>query len=210
MFSELSTIVLKMENKTFFPSNLFRSSLRRRLLALFLTNPESRYYIRQLHAMFGGSVGSLHRELRQLEDTGVLTSERVGNLRFYYADKRYPLFKELTAIVAKTVGVEGTLRSALLKVSGIDIAFIYGSFASGTESGASDVDLFVIGDFDLDLFNTTLTKVEKRLAREVNYTVMSTGEFAEEYREGLPLVVKLLAEPKVFLIGDVRGLEALT
>lgn len=209
LFSNLSTIVLIMENKITFPSNLVRSKIRQELLGLFFTNPQSRYYVRQLQSMFKVSVGSLHRELRHLEEIGVLKSEREGNLRFYAADTDYPLFNELKAIVAKTIGVEGSLKEILKDITGIRIAFIYGSFAAGREIERSDIDLFLIGQFDEDLLNRKLRDLEEYLAREINYTPMRENEFKEEKKKKSPFLRTVLNEPKLFLIGDENELRRL-
>lgn len=209
MFSNLSTIVLRMENKIAFPSNLFRSKIRQGLLALFFTNPRARYYVRQLQSMFKVSVGNLHRELRYLEEIGVLKSEAEGNLRFYSANTGYPLFDELKAIVAKTIGVEGSLREALREISGISLAFIYGSFAAGKEIERSDIDLFLVGQLDEDLLNKKLRELEKYLAREINYTSMREDEFKEERKKKSPFLETVLGEPKAFLIGDENELRRL-
>lgn len=205
----MSTIVLRMENKIAFPSNLFRSKIRQELLALFFTNPQARYYVRQLQDMFKVSVGSLHRELRHLEEIGVLKSEAQGNLRFYSANTSYPLFDELKRIVAKTVGVEGSLREALRETPGISFAFIYGSFAAGREIERSDIDLFLIGQFDEAALNRKLRDLESYLAREINYTSMKEDEFKEERKKKSPFLKTVLSEPKLFLIGDESELRRL-
>lgn len=199
-----------MENNKPILDSLFKSKLRQRLLALFLTNPHDRYYARQLHAMIDGSVGSLHRELINLENLGVLNSERVGNLKFYFANREHPLFFEISGITAKTVGVFGALRAAVRELNNIDVAFVYGSFASGKETARSDVDLFIVGDINHGALNKALSDVEKTLQREINYTAMTNDEFKTALRTGAPFTQNVMAEPKVFILGgedELKGLD---
>lgn len=199
-----------MENNKPILASLFKSKLRSRLLALFLTNPHDRYYTRQLHGMFGGSVGSLHREVTHLENLGLLSSEKVGNLKFFYANREYPLFDEVSGITAKTIGVFGSLSESLRHLPGIRVAFVHGSFAAGTETARSDVDLFLIGEFNHGKLNRALLPIEKNLMREVNYTAMTTEEYAEAVRDKAPFLYNVLAESKVFLIGgddELKGLD---
>ncbi len=198
-----------MENINAMPTSLFRSKLRQRLLALFLTNPQDRYYARQLHQMLGGSIGSLHRELIYLETLGVLSSEKVGNLKFYGANRHYPMLQEITGITAKTVGIYGSLTTALQAIKGIRLALVYGSFAAGEEKAASDVDLFIVGDFDHGTLNKSLSDVEKILIREVNYTAMSNAEFSEAVRDSNAFVLNVAGAAKVWLIGGERELKGL-
>lgn len=199
-----------MKNIITFPSNLFRSKIRQKVLGLFFTNPKSRYYVRQLQSMFQVSVGSLHRELKHLEEIGILKSERQGNLKFYLTNTDYPLFNELKGIVSKTIGVEGSLRKILKDIVGISVAFIYGSFASGKETERSDIDLFLIGEFDEDLLNKKLRSLEQYLAREITYTSMKKSEFKEEKQKKFKFLRMVLNEPKLFLLGDENELQRLS
>lgn len=198
-----------MENNKSVLDSLFKSKLRQRLLALFLTNPHDRYYARQLHAMIDGSVGSLHRELINLEKLGILNSEKVGNLKFYFANRRHPLFIEISGITAKTVGVFGAMREALKELRGIEVAFVYGSFAAGRETARSDVDLFVIGDINHGALNMALSNVEKILLREINYTAMTGEEFRDAVSAAAPFTANVMAEPKVFIIGGENELKGM-
>lgn len=198
----MSTIVLNMENKNRPPLPIFKSKTRQALLRLFFTNPEGRYYVRQLQKMLDMSVGTLHRELRNLEDAGILIMEAQANVKFYRANTAYPLFEEMQKIVAKTIGVEGLLEEELAGISGIDRAFIFGSFASGHQTAQSDIDLFVIGSFDEKLLNEKLRKVENDLKREVNYVSMSADEFAVDRRKSSPFLTGILGGPTIVLIGD--------
>ncbi|GAH03514.1 unnamed protein product [marine sediment metagenome] len=160
--------------------------------------------------MFQVSVGSLHRELKHLEEIGILKSERQGNLKYYSINTDYPLFNELKGIVSKTIGVEGSLREIIKDIFGISIAFIYGSFASGKETERSDIDLFLIGEFDEDLLNKKLRSLEQYLAREITYTSMKKSEFKEEKQKKFKFLRTLLNEPKLFLIGDENELQRLS
>lgn len=154
-------------------------------------------------------MGSLHRELKQLERAGVLRTEREGNLRFYSVNIDYPLFEELKRIVAKTIGVEGSLREALSKIPGILIAFVYGSFAAGTQIERSDIDLFLVGQFDEDRLNRRLRELEAHLSREINYVSMSEREFREEKKKKSHFLRTVLKEPKLFLIGNENEIRRL-
>jgi len=191
-----------MENNGNILTTLFKSRLRRRLLALFLTNPDSRYYTRELNTMLGGSVGSLHRELVHLERIGILASEKTGNLKYFFANHDYPLFGELSGITAKTVGVYGSLTDALKLIPGVKTAFVYGSFAAGTERGHSDIDLFVIGSFNHGKLNRALLEIEKDLMREINYTAMTAEEYDEAAADKTSFVSNIMKEPKIYLLGE--------
>ena len=125
-----------------------KSKIRQELLALFFTNPQKRYYLREVERILGCSAGSIRRELLKFQKDGLFNTDKVGNLLYYSLNTNHPLFKELKAIVSKTIGVEASLRKELSTVPNVETAFIYGSFAANKEKSASDIDLMVIGKAD--------------------------------------------------------------
>jgi len=50
---------------------------------------------------FGEPVNRFQQQLRRLEDSGIIVSRLVGNVRLYTFNPRYPFLKELTMLIAK-------------------------------------------------------------------------------------------------------------
>ena len=178
-----------------------KSRIRRELLALFYTNPGQKYYLRELGRFLECSVGSLRRELLKFQEDGLFLTERRGNLVFYSLNTGHPLYGEMKGIVAKTVGVVGSLKQALKSVPCIQVAFIYGSFASNRENSTSDIDVFIIGDASLVELSKVLRRVQKRLMREVNPTLYAQAEYLKRKTEGGGFIKEVLAKPIIMLIG---------
>ncbi|MFH0770999.1 MAG: nucleotidyltransferase domain-containing protein [Candidatus Omnitrophota bacterium] len=183
-----------------------RSKIRQELLALFFTNPQKRYYLRELERIIGYSAGSIRRELLKFQKDGLFNTNKVGNLLYYSLNTSHPLFKELKAIVSKTVGVEASLRKELSAVPNIEIAFVYGSFAANKEKSASDIDLMVIGDPKSSLLNEKLSTLERRLKREINPTVYSMREYKAKKRARSGFIMDLLKNPKIMILGKADDL----
>ena len=93
-----------------------KSKLREELLTLYFTNPNKKYYLRELERILNFSVGNIRRELIKLESTGLFLSESKGNLVYYYLNKSYPFFKELKSIIFKTSGAPKMLPKYLRKI----------------------------------------------------------------------------------------------
>jgi len=121
-----------------------KSKLREELLALYFTNPNKKYYLRELEKLLNFSLGNIRRELIKLESAWIFLSENKGNLVYYYLNQSYPLFEELKSIIFKASGAPKMLQNILEKFNGISQAFIYGSFAKGEEKEVSDIDLLII------------------------------------------------------------------
>ena len=178
-----------------------KSKIRQDLLALFFTNPSQKYYLRELQRILGYSAGSIRRELLRFQKDSLFNTQKVGNLLYYSLNTKHPLYKELKAIVSKTVGMEGSLRSTLSSIKKIRIAFIYGSFAAKREKGTSDIDLMIIGDPDTSCLNEKIAELEKRLKRDINPTIYFSEEYMARKRAKSGFVMDLLRNPKIMLIG---------
>jgi biotin operon repressor len=120
-------------------------SSRVRLLTLFLLNPETCFYARALAQRIGAQYSAVWKELKRLEQAGVLLSESSPTSKSYYVNPRLAILPELRAIILKTVGAGDILRRGLERSGQIQAAFVYGSFAAGDADPQSDGCISVWG-----------------------------------------------------------------
>jgi predicted nucleotidyltransferase len=112
--------------------------------------------------------------------------------------------------MVKTAGVADVLREALTPFQGhIETAFIYGSFAKGTENADSDVDVLVIGDLPFSEVVDALASAQEMIRREVNPSVYPADEFISKVSARNHFVNSVITEQKIFLIGDGDVFERL-
>jgi predicted nucleotidyltransferase len=154
-----------------------RSKARRKLLAYYFTNPAARHHLRDLAKRLNVDPSNLSKELGRLEREGVFRAEVSGRQKYFQLNRDYPLFKEVRSIVAKTIGAVPLIAEALKKIDGIEEAYLYGSFASGRQDAASDIDVLVIGTPRGDVLAEAVRKLERQLGREINYSVLAMKEF---------------------------------
>lgn len=152
----------------------------------------------------GSGSGAVQRELARLEAAGLLTTHRVGNQKHYQANALSPIFSELRSIIVKTFGVADVLLKSLNQFSKkIDLAFVYGSVARGTEQAGSDIDLMVIGDIASNAaLLDALAPASIELGRQINPTLYVRKEFVQRVRDGQSFIERVLAQPKLFLVGS--------
>ena len=186
---------------------LFKSKVRRTLLALFFTNPDQEYFPRQLERLSGIFVGNLQRELISLEQAGLLKTRRLGNLKLYKLNHQHPLYPELKSLVAKTIGLEESLRSHLAAIEGIQAACIYGSFARKEERAKSDVDVLILGQVDEKTLIDTVKRLENMLQREINYTLYRLDERRKRKAAKDSFVLEVLKQPRIPLIGGPDAIQ---
>ncbi len=185
---------------------LISSKTKRAILKQFLLNPDGKYYIRQLAVILNTSVGTVHRELVRFEKNGILESEHIANLRFFYINRKNPLFAELKQIIFKTEGVKGRIEAELNRIKGIRTAFIYGSFAMGEEKGDSDIDLFLVGNISEDELIKKISGLEGEFNREINHTIYSKEELKKEIENKNSFILEVLRGAKIFLAGKQSDL----
>lgn len=180
---------------------------RAELLKLFLTNPDRSFYMHEIGRILGRKPGTFQRTLNNMVSEGILTSEYRANARFFKANKKYPIYKELKSIVFKTVGVQGSIREALEEIGNIKFAFIYGSYAKAKETSFSDIDLAVIGNPDEDKLIKELDRLEEKFQREINYKLYTFKKFKKEIEGKEPFILEILRDKKVMLIGNENELR---
>lgn len=183
-------------------SRLFSSKVRIKLLDIFLSLPNARFYIRELERKINEEAKNISRELQNLETLGLLISEKQGNQRFYSLNENFFLYPELKGIIFKTTGVLGLLKEAVAKLKGIEAAFIYGSYATGKEVESSDVDLMIIGKPDLTELNEVISGLEDKLNREINYMCFDRKEYEERKKTKDAFISGVLSDEKMILKGS--------
>jgi len=187
-----------------------KSTLRRKILAYFFTNPESKLYLREIAIIINEDPGNLSKELARLEKEGIFTTHKRGNQKYFSLNKDYPIFKELKSIVFKTIGVKGGVKDILEKIADIKFAFIYGSYAKAKENYISDIDLVVIGNPIEDELIKKLDKLEEKLQREINYKLYTLQEFKKEIKQNEPFILEILLNKKIMLIGSENELRKIS
>jgi len=186
---------------------LFSSKVRVKLLTHLLSHPEERFYARNLARQIEEHYNAVWQELNNLERIGLLTSERVANVKYYRLNPDFPIYEELKRIILKTSGLGQALREALDRLGSVEWAFIYGSVAAGDEDILSDVDLMLVGEVDLAALAEVIACLEDQLGREINYVALTQAELAQRLADGDPFIKNVLTGPKIMLIGDEDDLR---
>ena len=178
--------------------------VQQRVLGLLFGQPERKYQGNELIRLAGSGTGAVHRLVTRLAEAGLVAVERVGNQKYYRANRESPVFEELRGLVAKTAGLAIPLREALAPLAkGIDAAFVYGSLAKGTDRAGSDVDLMVISrKLEYAKLYEALQKAETALGRPVNPNLMTPQEWRKKRAERDSFAARIAAQPKIFVIGS--------
>ncbi len=162
---------------------VFRSDGQARLLsALLLASDE--LSLTDLAERAELAYATAHREVARLIDAGILTERQVGRTRLIRGNPDSPLAAPLREILTVVSGPVVLLAEELGRIDGIDLAFLYGSFAArlrGVDGPSPhDIDVMIVGAPDVDAVYEACTRVESAVHRPVNPTVLSPSEFDAE------------------------------
>jgi predicted nucleotidyltransferase len=185
------------------------SGTQRKVLGLLFGQAERSFYANELIQLTRGGSGAIQRELARLAQSGLVRVREIGKQKHYQANPDSPLFAELRGIVQKTVGLAEPLRAALRPlVNRIDAAFVFGSVAKRKDTASSDIDLMVITDALTygEVFGA-LEVTAAKLGRAVNPTILSKKELTKQVKEGNAFTTRVLAQPKIWLVGSEHELR---
>jgi len=176
---------------------------RQGVLAALLVQPEKSWYVSELARRMKVPSSSLQRELRGLTEAGILTMHKQGRMVYYQANTASPVFPDLRGLLLKTAGLVDVLAGVLKPLtSKVQLAFVYGSIASGEERSDSDVDLMVVGSISPADLALPLRRARESLGREVNPTVYTPTEFAKKRASKDHFLSRLLTQPRLMVVGS--------
>ncbi len=161
---------------------LFGSKTRVKLLHLFLNNPGKSFYVREITRLIDEQINSVRRELANMLNVGIITSDTADNKLYYEINQRYDYYVPFRAIFAdekmakpeQVASSQESWKGLLEDLSGVRLVLLAGVLVRGSSSA---VDLLIVGNVSGVKVKNTIKHIEKREGREVNYTVLSYDEF---------------------------------
>ena len=212
---------------------LFGSGTRVDLLWVYLTHPDQWLTPHHLAKLTGRSPSDVVRNNRILADLELIEPypdhfggscaprNLVRNFNAMAAEeeifkdsfilnKRHPWIPPLRLLLESSIGSLSILSEAIRKIPDIEVAFVFGSFATSEQTPLSDIDLMVIGKHSLMTLAEPMSAVEKRIGREINYIAYSPEDWQNKFKERHHFVASLMGSPKIFIVGDAAKLEQIT
>ena len=181
--------------------NLFRSRAQILILKLLFLNPSGEFHANDIARKTDLAPSTIAKEMPIIQSIGLILRRTQGNLVFYKINKQSVIFNELKRIFLKFEMLDEIIFRYLPKEE-IKHALIYGSFAKGTESPSSDIDLLVIGDVNENTLLRSISKTERTLGREVNYLLWTEEEFLDRVKKEIPLIKEISKTPVMMIVGD--------
>jgi len=165
---------------------LFGSKTRVKLLHLFLNHPGQSFYVREITRIIDEQINSVRRELSNMLEVGVITSDSGDNKLYYTVNQRYEYYTALRAIfanepidVAKPAAateesVSEQYLNAIASIPALRLALLSGVLVKGS---TSSVDVLLVGTLPKPKVKAAMGIIEKMEGRELNYSVLSYEDF---------------------------------
>jgi predicted nucleotidyltransferase len=180
--------------------------LRSRLTAAVLARTyigDGEYSVADLAATSETDTGTMTREVRRLEEAGVLRSRMVGRTKLVRANHDAPFYGALRELVVIVLGPAQILGKELAGLTGVEAAAIFGSWAarvSGEPGPApADIDLLVIGRPDRDDLHEAVGRARQKLGRDINTVTLTVDRWDADDD---PFIAQVRTRPMVPL-GDI-------
>ncbi|MGB9719645.1 MAG: nucleotidyltransferase domain-containing protein [Candidatus Anstonellales archaeon] len=178
---------------------LFTETREKVLLLLLVENFKGS--IRGIAKKIGSTPAHVRKELKNLEEIGILKKEKIANALIYSTNEKCPFIDELRVMLLKIKGAHILIKKEISKISGIDCAFIFGSYAFGKMDEHSDIDLFIIGKPDMKKLNSALFELEKKINRKISFFVYTKEEFKS--KKDIAFIKNILSNRVIPIVGDV-------
>jgi hypothetical protein len=186
---------------------LFGSKTRVKLLQLFYSNPNRSFYVREITRKIDEQINSVRRELSNLLNAGIISSETTNNRLYYEINKTYQFYDPLSQIFGSSDGVSGDdsgneAANGLKALGNIDLALYTGQFTRDERSG---VDFLIVGDINQTQLTKFITDLESKEGKEIRYVVMNKEEFIYRHQVNDRFLLTVLDSKKQIVI-DKEGL----
>jgi predicted nucleotidyltransferase len=182
---------------------LFRSKTLILILKLLFLNSTREFHLNAISDMIGVSASTVYKELDNVYPLGLVTRTKKGSMVFYKINKDSIAYEDLRKLFLKFELADELITQELQKYP-IKYALIYGSFAKGTETEASDIDLLVVGNISSELIYGSVSKLETKIGREINVTAWTEDEFNQKVKEKIALLQNIAKNPIIMVKGDEK------
>jgi predicted nucleotidyltransferase len=175
------------------------SKIVEKVLGYYFINLEARHYINELARLLSLDAGNLDRKLKELENEGIFASEKQGNLKYFFINKRYPLLEEIKKLYNLKYGIEKKLSDAFASLKGLKEIYIFGSYTKNKLSAESDIDILLIGNHSSLQAKRLIAGLSDDLGRELNIVDMTLEEL-EKRKENKDEFIENIFKNKIIKI----------
>lgn len=169
------------------------------ITGLYRTGYLNSFHVRQMAKLLGRSHVGLLAHLQKLENDKILHVRRMGKNKVYTMNLENSQGKEYLSMAEKIHSMKLIRKdfftrkvcdeTAALNTGGCLVLF--GSYASGTQTKKSDMDLFYFGE-SAGMHDAKIKALGKLYGRKMHFTGMAAQDFRTSLRKDMPLMHEIV------------------
>jgi DNA-binding MarR family transcriptional regulator len=163
---------------------IFGGKTKARILETLLTHPSESFHLRGLAQAAGTDSGNTSKLLKLLVESGLVLAAPDRHSARYSINSRSPLAAPLRQLVACAGSLMVDLREVANSLSAAAYVGVYGSLASGTDDGNSDVDVLVVGKLSVVAAQTAFKSVARKHGKAINVVAVTARDLTQRLSEG--------------------------
>ena len=160
-----------------------RINIKEKIKEYFFINPNTKLRVREIERKLKLPLPSVIRYCKELNQEGILTTLKTGNVLFYTADKTNKNF----LLEKKLYNIKSLYNSGLIEFLKIELSnpviILFGSYSKGEDTENSDIDLYIETsskkEIDLERFEKVLNRkiqiFRHKKIQEVNNLYLSNN-----------------------------------
>ncbi|HAO81787.1 MAG: polymerase subunit beta protein [Parcubacteria group bacterium GW2011_GWD2_43_10] len=181
---------------------LFGSRTRVKLLRLFLTNPTTPFYVREISRKVDEQLNSVRRELANLASLGIVEATAEQDKKYYQLNTGFVLAAELKAVILKSqLLMEQDLIKKIRESGKVKYLALTGIF---TNAKQPLTDILVVGKVDRSVLVRAIERFQREVGKEVNYTLLSLREYNERRGLGDKFLLGILNSPQMVVVDELN------
>lgn len=173
-----------------------------KVVIALLENEGKNISIAQLSNYLGMDYKNVYNLVKKLEKKGIITLEKFGNAFNCILNKKsHPIIFEAEYERRKTLLENNNLQILHKKINSLNFSFIsliFGSYAKGTSSKSSDIDLMVIGEKNRE---KEIERIISLLPLDIHFVFFTYEEFLSMAQSKEFSVVLEAIKRNIILIG---------
>lgn len=185
-------------------------------MKLFYSNPGRSFYVREITRKIDEQINSVRRELANLLNAGIISSDTTNNKLYYELNHRYEHYEAFLSIfgqsktkktgkkVAATKPDETDEVDELRSLGNVELAFFTGWFTRDESAG---IDMLFVGNINTRALEKYIAELEAKEGRDIRYSLLSLADFNYRRQVNDRFVTKALEAKRQVIIDKENLLE---
>lgn len=186
---------------------LFGSKTRVKLLKLFYGNPSRSFYVREITRKIDEQINSVRRELSNLLNAGIITSDTTNNKLYYEVNQKFEYYDPLLAIFGAKKGSviknddDMGLEEEFKTLGHVELVIFTGQL---TRDNSAPVDVLIVGNVNKNAVDKYIASLEEDEGKEIAYTVMKPDDFRYRHQIHDRFITQVMNAKKQVLLDKLN------